>query len=295
MRAEATQRIRAVFAAHGVRGTLHAVDVDGGDEIVVDANVPMPLASVYKVALATAVWRAADRGELDLREPVEVGDRTRGPTGLGVMLDPARLTVRDLAYLMLALSDNGAADVLLERVGGLDAVNAVHEQLGMTRTRARHAAADFGASLVTDTGTADAAAASTALAADPALLARLSVRDPARTNGGPARDQTRLLAALWRDRAASAEACAALRRILRLQVWPHRLAAGFPDPGMTMAGKTGTAPGVRNEVGVVEGPDGRTVALAVLTMADTPAASMPHLDALIGTTARIAYDALADG
>lgn len=69
-------------------------------------------------------------------------------------------------------------------------------------------------------------------------------------------------------------------------------AAGFPDVGMTVAGKTGTLPGVRNEVGVVEDAAGRTIAIAVLTVAPTPAASMPQLDALIGSTARTAYDAL---
>jgi beta-lactamase class A len=287
----AAARIRRAFDGHGVVGALHAVDLDGDREIAVDDRRPMPLASVFKVALVTAVFRAADRGELDLTAPLEVDTRTAGPTGLGAMLDPARVTIRDLAYLAVALSDNGAADVLLDRVG-LAAVNAVHADLGMSATQARLACRDFGSTVIEDTASGDSGAAAAALALEPALLDRLRVRDPQRSNGGPARDQTRLLAALWNDTAASPQACAAIRRLMRLQVWPHRLAAGFPDAGMTVAGKTGTVPGVRNEIGVVEDAAGRRVAIAVLTLAPSPAASMPHLDALIGTTARMAYDEL---
>jgi beta-lactamase class A len=290
----AAQRIQAAFDTHGVNGALHALDLDGGAEVAVNADVAMPLASVFKVALATAVWRARDRGELELTETVKVGRRSAGPTGLGAMLDPARLSLRDLAYLALAISDNGAADLLLDRVG-LPAVNEVHEQLGMKRTKARHACRDFSTTLVEDTGATDAGGAIAALEANPTLLHSLRVRDPSKTNGGPARDQTRLLAALWRDAAAGAAGCAEIRRLMRLQVWPHRLAAGFPDAGMTIAGKTGTLPGVRHEIGVVESPSKPTVAIAVLTMSPSPAASMPHLDVLIGSTARIAYDVLVRG
>lgn len=285
-----TERIRTAFESHGVTGALHAVDLRTGAEVNVDADLRLPLASVFKVALVTALFRAADRG-LDLTQSVEVKCRTAGPTGLGAMHDPARLSLRDLAYLAIALSDNGAADVILDWLG-LEAVNAVHEHLGMTATVARHRLRDFTASLLEDTGADDVAAATAALAADHGLLQRLRVRDPDLTNAGSARDQTRLLGALWRDEAASPRSCAAIRRLLALQVWPHRLASGFPDADTAVAGKTGTLPGIRNEVGVVEGPGARAVAIAVLTVSPSASTAMPHLDALIGASARIAWEGL---
>ncbi len=79
---------------------------------------------------------------------------------------------------------------------------------------------------------------------------------------------------------------------MALQVWPHRLASGFPDERFRVAGKTGTLPGVRNEIGVVEHAGGGRVAVAVFTRADTAAASLPQADRVIGTAARIAVDAL---
>jgi beta-lactamase class A len=105
---------------------------------------------------------------------------------------------------------------------------------------------------------------------------------------------TSLLAAIWNDVAASAGACAEMRRLLRLQVWPHRLASGFPSDAFTVAGKTGTLPGIRNEVGVVE-PAGRRFAAAAFTVADDRAAIRPEIDASIGTAARIVVDALLAG
>ena len=104
----------------------------------------------------------------------------------------------------------------------------------------------------------------------PALLGALGVRDPARTNASTPREMTALLAALWDDRAAAPESCAAIRRLMGLQVWPHRLASGFPDDAFLVAGKTGTAPGIRNEIGVVEHarrPAGRGRAVHALGLA----------------------------
>jgi beta-lactamase class A len=146
------------------------------------------------------------------------------------------------------------------------------------------------AALAADAGVEDVQAW---LEADPRRLARLSVRDPARTNAGTAREMTSLLAALWADRAASPEACAAIRRLLRLQVWPHRLASGFPEDAV--AGKTGTLPGIRNEAGVVTYPDGARYAVAVFTREASLQSVRPAVDASIGTAARLAIEHLRRG
>ncbi|MFC7510391.1 serine hydrolase [Streptomyces thermocarboxydus] len=103
---------------------------------------------------------------------------------------------------------------------------------------------------------------------------------------------TRLLGAVWRDEACTPEHGAAIRRIMGLQVWPHRLASGFPFDDVHVAGKTGSLPTLRNEVGVVEYPDGGRYAVAVFTRTAHTAATLPAADAVIGTAARIAVDAL---
>ena len=58
--------------------------------------------------------------------------RTPGPTGLSVFADEAELSVRDLALMMMAVSDNAATDILIG-LAGLDSINATLASLGPAR------------------------------------------------------------------------------------------------------------------------------------------------------------------
>jgi beta-lactamase class A len=187
---------------------------------------------------------------------------------------------------MMSVSDNAAADLLLERVG-LDAVNRSTARLGLGHTLAVHTFGELLATIKEDAGPGGARSL-----ADPLVVTRLRALDPARSNRSTPRDMTRLLAAVWRDEACTPEHGAAIRRILGLQVWPHRLASGFPFDDVHVAGKTGSLPTVRNEVGVVEYPDGGRYAVAVFTRTARTSALLPAADAVIGTAARLAVDAL---
>ncbi len=103
---------------------------------------------------------------------------------------------------------------------------------------------------------------------------------------------TTLLGMIWRNEAATPESCAEIRRSMGLQVWPHRLASGFPYDDVAVSGKTGTLPTTRNEVGVVEYPDGGRYAIAVFTRSIGTAQNQPRADAAIGSAARIAVEHL---
>jgi len=123
------------------------------------------------------------------------------------------------------------------------------------------------------------------------VLAGLRLLDPARTDAATPRAMTDLLGRIWRDEAGPAEACAEMRRILSLQVWPHRLTAGFPAE-VALAGKTGTLPSVHNEIAVVTYPDGGRYAVAVYTRSRSYSLRQPLLDRAIGEAGRLAVDAL---
>jgi beta-lactamase class A len=103
---------------------------------------------------------------------------------------------------------------------------------------------------------------------------------------------TNLVRLLWTDQAASPERCELGRQILLQQVWPHRLASGFPEDDFTTGGKTGTLPRVRNEAGIVLHADGSRYAVACFTTAESVSVKNPAADAVIGEAARIAVDAL---
>jgi beta-lactamase class A len=98
---------------------------EGGERVV-------PAASTIKLFVASAFWRS----ELDPGEPVETVPPA-GSAGVAEYLSPAaRLTLGDLALLMLAVSDNAATNVLIDRLG-LDAVNVEISRLGLPRTALR--------------------------------------------------------------------------------------------------------------------------------------------------------------
>jgi beta-lactamase class A len=286
--------IRAVFRDAGATGFLHARELGrDGAEIDVDADVPVVLASVFKIPVAVAFERAVAEGRLDPAERTTVSARyRRGGVGLAGLHDDAVLTWRDLAHLMLTISDNAATDVVFHRIGQ-PAVDAVLDDLELHRTCIAGCCEDLFASIVVDLGaTRDADDIDALLARQPEeRLWALSVLDPARTTSSTPREMTALIDAIWSDRAAPPDACARVRAAMEQQVWPHRMRAGFPD-GVRIAAKTGTLPAVRNEVGAVIHPDGRTFAVAVFTRAQALDDSLPAVDRAIGAVARLAVDAL---
>jgi beta-lactamase class A len=293
---ELEREIRRTFADAGVQGRLHAMPIGGpAREVGVDPDEPVVMASVYKLPLLAAFCRRVDAGEIDPREQVTVDPdaRTPGPTGLSLMRDPVTMSWRDLACSMIVVSDNAAADVLLRRVG-VAYVNETLSDIGLERTRVLGGTADVFATLVADTATADTAAAFRALTSNdtaPAVRAYDAVLASATT----AREMTRLLAAIWSDRAASPEQCRFARELLGAQAWQHRLRSGFPPLGVRVAGKTGTLAAVRNEVGVVQFDGERPVAVAVFTRAARAEDVLPRADAVIGQAARLAVTDLRSG
>lgn len=279
----AVTRITAAFADAGVTGQLHALDIDSGAAVSVAATQPGPTASLHKVCLLATLYREAASGRLDRTRRIEIpaSARTPGLSGIAVMRDTVSLSLRDLATLVVAVSDNAAADVLWQEVG-METVNRTMAALGLAGTVAVHTMADIRDLL------ADERAART----EPAVLSDISVLDPARTNRSTPHELTALFAAIWRDEVCTGELAAELRSLLGVQAWTHRLASGFPFDDVRVSGKTATLPTLRHEAGVVEYPDGGRYAVAVFTRAASTAAVLPAADAVIGTAARIAVDAL---
>lgn len=291
VRAENERALRQAFERAAVTGAVHVMDLATGSEVGVEADDPRCAASVFKLPVLVTLVRLADEGAIDLDEQVTVplADRTSGPTGISAMSGPVTMSWRDLARLMIVVSDNAATDVILDRIG-VHAVDRALVELGCTATRVPHDIRTLFASIVEDAGIRSISELPTALTGGtPGSWRALT---PLRTIHTTARDMTRLLARVWDDTAASPASCALVREILHQQVWPHRLASGFPEDEYVTGGKTGTLPPVRNEVGVVSHSDGSRYAVAVLTTARAVSFKHPPADAVIGEAARIAVDAL---
>jgi beta-lactamase class A len=285
------EQIAEAFAAAKVDGAFHAVDLATGAEVGHREDEPSLMASVFKLPVLVALVRAADAALLDLSEQVTVptAGRAPGPTGLSMMTDPVTMSLRDLARSMIVVSDNAATDVVLERVG-IPAVKETLDALGCERTQVLVDVNGLFDTILEDAGLASFEE----FPAQPTLeeMLRWRAMRPLETNSTTPRDMTRLLGKVADDTAASPEGCELVRTILLQQVWPHRLASGFPEDDVLTGGKTGTLPRVRNEVGLVVLPDGGRYATACFTWAHEGTAKNPGADAVIGRVVRIAVDAL---
>ncbi|NGO74210.1 serine hydrolase [Streptomyces sp. YC504] len=289
------QRIREVFAEAGAEGVLHAVPVGGAPdtaEVAVGADEPVVIASIFKVLLVLEFARQVAAGQLDPRERVRVTAADRlGGWGTAGCVDDIELSLRDLAYFALSVSDNSAADLLLDRVG-LDTVQLLAKELGLTRTRIVGGPREVLELMLAEVGARNEAEFAQRYPSLPdERKRRMGVLDPQRTNSATPREITWLLRLVWRDEAGPPQACAQVRELMARQVFRHRLVSGFPDE-VTVAAKTGTLPGLHMEAGVVRYPDGGRYAVSVFARTRELTASRTAVDSAIGATARIAVDFL---
>jgi beta-lactamase class A len=78
---------------------------------------PFPAASVVKIALVMALYADAAEGRLSLDERLPVGEPVPGSGVLRLVAGVRDLPLRDLAALTIAVSDNTAANLLIDRLG----------------------------------------------------------------------------------------------------------------------------------------------------------------------------------
>jgi beta-lactamase class A len=217
----------------GIRVSLAARHLRSGSTLDYEPDRPVTAASTIKTLVLTALARAVDAGTIELDTDIRIRNDMRvGGSGVVNWLhDGIALPLRDLAWLMIATSDNTASNAVIDAVG-LDAI--------------RQTAADLDV---------------------PSLeLTRpfLGYLPPGETNLNrvTARGLNDLLTAIWNDLAASPEQCAWMRGLHRDQQHRDRLARRLPE-GVTYAGKTGSLEGISHDIGVIEGPTG-TITIAVL-------------------------------
>lgn len=131
------ERLLPLIRAHQGRVAVGVKCLTTGETWYHHADAVMPTASLIKVAVLAEAYLQADEGKIDLRDPVMLRDEDRVP-GSGILTTHfsagVRLPLRDLARLMIALSDNTATNLVLDRVG-IAAVNRRMAGWGLKETR----------------------------------------------------------------------------------------------------------------------------------------------------------------
>ena len=233
-------------------------------------------ASTVKVAIFAAVMAEVSAGPLDLgrRVPLEAADQVGGSGVLSVLRPGISPTAADLCTLMIVVSDNTATNMLIDLLGGVEAVNAAVKALGFGDITLHRKLAYPPPPLVAGPQPPMREAPGSLATATPAALLRL-------------------VSALRAGTVVDREASKFIFDTLAHQQYHSGVPRAFLDltePGRSLdewpavASKTGSVPGCRAEVGVVEMPDGSELAYAVMAddLADNTMSALSEGDELLG-------------
>jgi len=120
-------------------------DLTTGDHYFLHEDDVFAQASSIKITVLANLYLQVQQGKLKLTDPytVQSSDLVLDSDIMGGLTPGVtRLTLRDLATMMVAVSDNSATNVLIDRVG-MPNVNAMLDSLGLTHTRLRRKMMDL--------------------------------------------------------------------------------------------------------------------------------------------------------
>ena len=228
------------LAIHDVDAHLDGVmgvaieDLKTDDQLLFHENEVFAQASSIKIAVLADLYLQAQQGKLKVTDlyVVQASDLVPDSDIMGGLTPGVtRITLRDLATMMVAVSDNSATNVLIDRVGMAN-VNAMLDSLGLTHTRLRRKMVDLEA----------------------ARQGRENISTP--------REMMVLLEAIYRGKVLNQESTEDFFKVLSTNKdsWiPRDLPAN-----VKIANKPGSLEGVRNDSGIVF-VEGRPYVICVMT------------------------------
>ena len=269
-------------------------DLTSGADFGHNATEIFPTASTLKVPLLYVLYRMAGAGEIDLTERVTLSYANRVP-GSGVlqhMDEGLQPTLRDLAELMIIVSDNWATDLLWNRLTK-ETVNATLAEIGMTQTSLPYTIHEIFSTLAE----ADPTAPETTYdylrtylkdydpkPDNPAMVydARNDTRSPA--------DMVQLLTLIDAGEGLSESGREEILNTLKHQNFTTILQGRLPiRDGIEVAHKTGSLRGVKNDVGLVYAPNARYAIALMSRGQDDP----PEVTDRLSRVSRWIYDSLS--
>jgi beta-lactamase class A len=226
----------------GIMGVA-VLDLTDGRILTLNGDRVFPTASSIKIAVLLELYRqdqesrpgAQGKRRLDDTYTFDAKDLVEDSRIMaGLTAGVTHVTNRDLAQFMVAVSDNAAANILIDRVGK-DNVNATLRGLGLSKTMLRRKMIDLAAARRGD------------------------------ENVATPEEMVRLLEAIYKEKILNKEATAALMKQLSTlkQSYIPRL---LPE-NVQVANKPGELEAVRTDSGIVFAPN-RPFAISVMTAYD---------------------------
>lgn len=259
--------------AGGEKGRIGvaAIDLATGAQVSVLGDQRFPMASTSKIAIAATFMEGVEQGRWTLSSefPLMIPVRSAKYSSRAAPVKRgAYLPASQLIELMITRSSNPATDALLAVVGGPKAVNDWTRRAGIREFQLDR---DI-ATLVRDDGEFDPAS-------------HIDVRDSASPQA-----MIDLLAGLYQGKFLSDSS----RRVIlgameRCRTGKRRIPALLPSNAQ-VAHKTGSLNNTSSDIGIIEAPDGRAIAVAIYV---TGQGSRGAREARIAEIARALYQGYA--
>ena len=209
-------------------------DLTTGDHFFLHEDEVFAQASSIKIPVLANLYLQAQQGKLKLTDLYTVQSSDLVPDSdimNGLTPGVTRVTLHDLATMMVAVSDNSATNVLIDKVG-MQNVNAMLDSLGLTHTRLRRKMMD------------------------------LQAAKEGRENISTPREMMQLLDAIYHGKVLDKESTSEFFKMLSTNkdsFIPRDLPAG-----LKVANKPGELEAVRNDSGIVF-VEGRPYVICVMT------------------------------
>ena len=242
------QNIERITRSVNAQWGIYVKVLDTGEDIAINADAQMDTMSTIKIPLMIEAFRQIEAGKLSLTDRIELTEAMKRPgTGILRSLDSgATITLKDTLMLMNIVSDNTATDILFDKVGGVEPVNALMTTYGLKATRATTPSSGWFGAL--------------RAAPSPAEFHRAGKNAYGLSS---AREMGVLLEKIATGKAVSKASSDAMLTMLRGQVYSSRLPKYVT--GFRVAHKTGDfLPYIGNDVGIFES-EKRNIVVCVFT------------------------------
>ena len=264
---------RIAQLADGSKGRIGvaAIDLTSGEEIMVLGDQHFPMASTSKIAVAAAYLELVEQSKYSLTSefPLLIPVRSAKFSSAAAPVRKGQyMSAVDLIEIMITRSSNPATDALLKAVGGPAKVNDWMHRQGIKEFSINR---DI-ATLVRDDGEYDPAA-------------HIDMRDAATP-----RAMVELLKGLYQGKYLTEQSRnVILGAMSRTRTGTRRIPALMPDDAV-VSHKTGSLNNTSSDIGIIEAPDGRAIAVAIYV---TGQGARRAREARIATIARALYDGFA--
>jgi beta-lactamase class A len=218
-------------------------------------EVIFPTASVFKIPVIVEFYRQVDAGKISLEQQIVLRERDKVP-GSGILKELSEgmsVSYKDLLSLMMIVSDNTATDLITEIVGFKN-INSTMEEFGLSKTNVTKYCRQILFDLVgiNNLGLEEMTLEVFKEAADKNEYTgswSLEVED---NDVSTPDEMSQLLELIASGKAASEDSCLAILDIMaKCQTGMYRIPKYLPQKKVLLQRKTGSLPGIRNDVGVI--------------------------------------------